>query len=205
MNISFNGNAFDGINNYIFNKKHLNINQNIIAEGAKFEGLWSEAIVVFDPKKNSTKPSDNWVSPNNITYQPNITVFYKYFSLYVTNYTIRTRTDTNAVVSLPVSWKFEGSYNKIDWYELHSIKNTDDLIKDFRYHTYECKSIGAFQYFRFTMTDKNINELWHFHVSKIEFFGILYTKQNPFIKQSCKDQFQYLKTNLILIQLLIIK
>ena len=184
MNVPLKANWYDGINNLLFNKKHYDIKKHLTVKGEKHEDIWGDPIVVFDPLKNTSAPSDNFVTPNNkdkVTFS----VFYKFYSLQLTNYTIRTRTEGD--INLPTGWKLEGSFDEINWQLLHNTTHCQDLLKNSGNHTYECNQNGAFRYFRFTMTELNTggngnNPNYHFHVSKVEFFGTLISMANPFIK-----------------------
>ena len=175
MEIPFTGDEFDGINTYLFQKKKINMEYNVLAEAETYPG-WGEPIFVIDPSNENR--SNDWVCPNN-QYLSNITFSYKFFAFNLTHYTIKTRI-SNDIKNFPLGWKLEGSVDKYSWIELHSISDTNDLEYVGAYHTYECKNSGYFSNFRLTMTQENSNEAWSFHVNRVEFFGSIVTTKNPF-------------------------
>ena len=94
MEFKYTGQAFNGINNYLFLQRKLNLTHNIEVYGKTNSDSFSSPIVVFDPSLvNSTSQSDQWASPNN-DKENYFTAHYKYFTIEVQNYTIQTRTDT---------------------------------------------------------------------------------------------------------------
>ena len=188
VEISYQGIGLDGINNFLFNKKKLKVEQHIEYEGEKHSNGWGDPLVVIDPLKNSTSTYDNYVSPNNETLAYFI-ITYKYFALSVSNYTIRTRTHKD-IENFPMSWSVEGSYNHQEWTKIHSTNNLHDLLYVNASKTYESESPKPFSSFRFRMTGLNsgkngTNRNWVFHVSKIEFFGSFFSTKDPFVKHTC--------------------
>ena len=118
-------------------------------------------------------------------------VYNKY--LRVNKHTIRTRTD--AVGNMPKGWALEASYNGEKWLTLHSINNSTDLSIKSASNTYQCNSNGAFSQFRIRMIEKNtgdplnnISPNYIFHISKIEFFGTIFTTKNPFLTISLNNK-----------------
>ena len=188
VEIPYQGIGLDGINNFLFNKKKLKVEQQIDFEGEKYSSAWGDPLVVVDPLKNSTSAYDNYVSPDNESLAYFI-ITYKYFALSVSNYTIRTRTHNN-FQHFPVSWSVEGSYNRQEWTMIHSINNSHDLLYVNASKTYESESPKPFSSFRFRMTGLNSGtnfqyRNWYFHVSKIEFFGSFFSTKDPFVKLTC--------------------
>ena len=137
---------------------------------------------MFDPTIIGTSYKENWVTKPKLSYLPNISAFYKHYSLLLTHYTIQTRNDGKKE-NLPVSWKLEGSTDSFIWYELHSVNNSRDLIDDI-HATYQVNCSGSFRHFKITMT-LNTGHNTHFHLSKIEFFGTIYGITNPFLRPTC--------------------
>ena len=62
MNIPLKGDAFDGINNLLFNKMQFNIEDHLICKGSIYTDDWSGSIGVFDPLTNGTTKLDNYVT-----------------------------------------------------------------------------------------------------------------------------------------------
>ena len=158
--------SFHGVNYLLFSKRGYDINQHVVAEGVPYTG-WASAINVFDPNGDST-----WVSPYSCDYLPNVTVFYKKYAIFLTDYTIQAR-NGDLSENMPQSWKLEGSFDKKSWTKLHNITKTKDLDTTKKKKSYSCQSVGAFRYFRISMTEENLNGNNHFHIFRIEFFGKL--------------------------------
>ena len=205
MKIPYNDNAFDGINNFLFNKKGLPIEHHVVAEGVKYSEEWGDPIIIVDPLKNSGNTYDNFASYNSesLSY---FTIQYKSFLISVNNYTIRTRTH-NLNDNFPNSWKVEGSNDGNSWNLIHSISKTNNLSYVNAYKTYPSHDTNYYSFFRFKMTEKTQasatwDPSWVFHVSKVEFFGSLAFTKNPYIKQTC---IKYKTSNFLLFITTILK
>ena len=203
--VPYKNNAFDGINNYLFNKKKLKLRQQVTAEGEKYDETQADPIVIIDPSNDGTETIDNFASKNNesLAY---FTFHYKYFALSVKNYTIRTRTDSPQE-NFPLSWKVEGSNDGNSWNKIHSTNNTEELRSTGALKTYESEDLNYYSFFRFTMTDLNSgggwwDQNWIFHVSKVEFFGSFALTKDPFAILTC---FQKKLCNNLLFMITIIK
>ena len=190
MEIPFQGNHFDGINNYLFNRKKLDIHKHLICSGFKNAegGDWGDPIIVFDPLKNSSSKNDNFAS-ESAEERSYIKCQYRYFAILANNYTIRTRTD-GLFENYPLSWNVEVSFDGEIWNPIHSIHNTTHLRYNNAYSTYPTNSTKYSSFFRIIMTEKNsgaetYGPNWVLHLSKIEFFGSFVTTLNPFIKLTC--------------------
>ena len=188
IEVPYRNSAFDGINNYLFNKKKLKLRQQVIAEGEKFDETRPDPIVIIDPLRNGDGAGDNFASKNDksLAY---FMFHYKNFALSVENYTIRTRTDSPAV-NFPLSWKVEASNDGNSWNRIHSKNNTKDLSSLGALRTYESENLHYYSFFRFTMTDLNIGgggwtNNWIFHISKVEFFGSFALTKDPFAILTC--------------------
>ena len=186
--IPFQDDPFDGINNFLFNKKKLEIENHVLDEGTKFNNEWGDPIVVIDPLKNSTSKSDNFASEGSESLAYFI-IQYKYFALSIKNDTIRTRTH-NVNENFPKSWKVEGSYDGNQWDLIHSINDTLHLCYVNASKTYPSQNTNFYSFFRFTMTKENsggskTSPNWIFHVSKVEFFGSYVLMKDPFAKITC--------------------
>ena len=194
MNVSYHRERpFDGINNYLFNKKRFDIQKNLEVHGEKHVAISVNPIEIFNPLTTSS----NFATVNDQN-KAKVPVFYNDFLLNITHYTIRARTG-DFIENMPKGWKLEGLLNQKDeWITLHSISNTNEILLGNSYHTYQCTNTGVFSQFKITMTqpstgENNQGSNYIFHLNKIEFFGMVYTKRNPFIKPTCKSLYITMK------------
>ena len=184
MIIPYKESPFDGINNYLFNKKRLDIQRHIVDEGIRYSETWGNPIVIVDPLRNSSKEIDNFASVNTELHAY-FTIQYTSFILSVSNYTIRTRTD-NINEHFPNSWDVEGSNDGQSWNLIHYINNTEQLSYVSASHTYPTIDSNYYSFFRFKMTNiTSAKSSWIFHVSKVEFFGSFAFTKNLFAKITC--------------------
>ena len=184
--MTYNGDPFDGINKLLFQKKGFDLSSHLYVEGEKYQSEnWADPIHLFNPGNTNNFASVN--SKENCY----VLVRYKYYLIHLTNYTLRTRNGTNGEENMPKGWKLEASSDGNHWTLLHSVSKSDHLIHLNSNHTYECNNSGSFDYFKITMTETNTGTKeqmpnYHFHLSRIEFFGTLYSSGNPFLKPTCR-------------------
>ena len=141
MFIAPGNNPFDGFFSYLYMTNPDNFAQTVIPTGERYTDEWGEPDVIFNPIIDGTSKSQNWASKSD----SNASVFVRLvnFSILLTNYTFKTRTDDNNLI-FPRGWELYGSQDSYEWYLLHSIDNTDDLMGTGRFKQYECRRVNYF-------------------------------------------------------------
>ena len=177
MNIPFTGsNTFNGIITFLYNKKRESFFRDVEAFGIKHTAVWADPINVFTPGNTRDFASKNNV---NLSF---IILHLKKEMIQISNYSFLARV-SNSNSNLPVSWKLEGSLDNTSWNLIHYVKYTDDLNESKKFATYEVESSFPFNHFRLTLLKTNVENVYHLHVNRLEFFGTVYG--NPFLINSC--------------------
>lgn len=172
---------FKGFVNFFTKKSNNNIMNYITAEGAT---LWGPAYTCINYSITGTEPSDQWASPQE---KENANIFFTFlFPIYLKYYTLRTFTYSSG--TLPKGWIVEGSNDKMKWTRIDTKENRSEFTKTGDYHTFTCDSPSLFaRYIRFNLTTPNSIGRYHFHISRIEFFG---TINNYGIVKTCSRNAQ---------------
>ena len=156
---------FNGFINYFY--KRTNVFSFFKAEGTKYTSGWADASSVIDYSITCTVESCNWVSSNEQSY----IVFTFECPIYLTHYTLRTRTDYNE--SFPVSWTVECSYDDDSkWFTVDTKTNREELKGQGAYHTFQCdKTFMYAKKIRIWCKGTTNTNYYAFHLSRVEFFG----------------------------------
>ena len=162
---------FDGFVNY-FTKNRVKISKYFTAEGSNFSG-WGNPSTTLDYSITSTKSSDQWVSASG---DPKI-VFTTKCPIYLTHYRLRTRTD-NTADTFPVSWKVEGQSNNGTWSLIDTKTDRTELCAIGANATFECDTPMSINKIKISVSKTSLHQ--HFHLSRIEFFGIMNITQCSF-------------------------
>ena len=98
------------------------------------------------------------------------------FRLVITHYSLRQGQVDGA--SALTRWKLQGSNDKMNWEELETIYNKDDVQftapSPFYTGTWSVGGeVGAFRYFRVFQTGNNSSKKYGIYLSGIELFGML--------------------------------
>ena len=123
---------------------------------------------------------DQFASIYEVEY-PNITFQFKY-PIYVTNYTLRTRTQVPDEHH-PTSWKFDISSDGSEYISIHEKKGDTSLRGLNKSVIFKCDNPSKGKYLRLTMTEKSTksetknDQGWWFHLSRVEFFGNIYLNE----------------------------
>ena len=95
-----------------------------------------------------------------------------YSPIYLTAYTLRTRTD-DLSEAFPRTWKVEGSYDNISWFEVDEQIDSDKLSHLSAEYTFPCKNPALLKHMKITLTQANWGipqEIYRFHLSRVDFF-----------------------------------
>ena len=162
---------FGGFVNYFTIKSKGNISKYIIAEGEMYSNFGPPSTTI-DYSITGTDRSDQWVSPQPIE-SANIVYTFKY-PLFLTHYTMKTRTDVDG--SFQTDWLVECSNDKKKWTRIDTKNNINDFAKVGDYFTYQCDKPSIYaKYVRFNLTSVTYRGCYHFHISRMEFFGRMLT------------------------------
>ena len=162
---------FDGFVNY-FTKKRIKISKYFTAEGSNHND-WGEPSTTLDYSITETDTKSQWASAFN---EANITYTSK-CPIYLTHYRLRTRTDSISD-NFPVSWKVEGVSGDDSLHLIDTKTDRTELNKTGGNATFECDNPMSFNKFKITLTKSS--NCQHFHLSRIEFFGIMNITQCSF-------------------------
>ena len=161
---------FDGFVNF-FTKRRVKISKYFTANGSTHPG-WGKPSTTLDYSITSTESYMQWASMSGI---PNATYKSK-CPIYLTHYRLRTRTCGEA--NMPISWKVEGLSDDGSWSLIDTKTDRTELTKTGANATFKCDNPMSFNEIKFTAT-KTTGWL-HFHLSRIEFFGIMNITQCSF-------------------------
>ena len=129
--------------------------------------------------KNMEK-KDQYVSIYEVEY-PNITFHFKY-PVYITNYTLRTRT-ISPDEHYPTDWELSISPDGKKYTLLDKRESISDLIGTGNSILLECQTPSKGNHVKLMMTEKSTksptknDQGWWFHLSRVEFFGRIYLQE----------------------------
>ena len=101
-----------------------------------------------------------------------VQVHFLQHQLKLTNYTLKSH---SGLGNFFMSWVLEGSNNGIDWIQLDSHENCNDLKGPSLVHTYSCKDAPPMTFFRIQQTGETSSHANYLIIAKMELFGTLYT------------------------------
>ena len=172
---------FNGIVNFFNNIPRHSFQEFISASTDAKHPDWGPPSTLIDYSIEGTSEQDQFTTDKTIPY-PNITFQFKY-PIYVTNYTLRTRTKEPDEHN-PTSWKLDISSDGSNYISIDEEKSVTSLSGLNTSIIFKCDNPSKGKYLRLTMTDKSsssINNkderLWWFHLSRVEFFGNIYLNE----------------------------
>jgi len=179
---------FNGFINYFH--KRTDVFSFFKAESEAYNNNWGDASKVINYSITGNHPLSQWVSPPDPS--KSYIVFNFKCPIYLTHYTLRTRTDISE--NFPVSWIVECSYDGKNWFLVDTKVDRKELLDVYANWTYKCDR--AFMYakkIRIWCKKTTSSDLNHFHLSRVEFFGKMDIEEckPPFssnIKYSCKHR-----------------
>ena len=188
------GNEFNGIVYYFNNIRGHSFDDFITANGSTFQN-WGPPTTLINYSITGTNASDQWVSPNN---ESEAFVVLKFeYPIFITNYTLQTRTDTDEKVALPKSWSLTCSFDGINYFPTSDI--TSDILLNHRIGTFPVNTSTICQYVKFQMTSNSSNGSWHFHLSRVELYGSVISLSNDLCPHfTCRNTFIGFGISLIL-------
>ena len=186
MDVKYTGEPFNGIISILSQKNRNNFYDAVDVEGIKYDD-WADPNILINYSCNLETKECNWVSPSSIDESYFIVNFKKY-AIIPSHYTIRTRTDQDE--NHPLKWEVSVSYDKSEWKLLQSIE-TNDLCGKGKYATYSIPYPKPIKHIKVSMTGFNGGKHYHFHITRVEFFGMVYTTMNPFNEKSCNYYLEY--------------
>ena len=160
--------SFDGLVNYISKIPNKYVFDFISTEGTPY-GQWGSPNNVLDYSITGTSTNEQWVSPSDKDSSFLLFTFVQ-FDFYITDYTLRTRTDTDAR-AFPKYWKVDGSIDKTNWFNIDTKEQRNELTSTGAYATFHCDNASKVRYLKIQMTEKSLYDWYNFHVSRVEFFG----------------------------------
>ena len=160
-------NPFNGFVAF-FNKKNK-ISNYISASGRSESAEWGPPSTVLN-YNDCFNTSCQWASPGIHNNQYSFIIFEFSCPTLVTHYTLQTRTENTG--NFPVSWNVEASLDNINWYLIDQKEDRNELKSISAYYRYKCDNNNLIyaKYIRMWLT-KSSTEKFHFHISKIDFFG----------------------------------
>ena len=164
---------FDGFVQFFTKKGRGNVYRYITAEGVGVDS-WGPASTVLDYSIKGTDITDQWVSKGE---EANANIVFTFsIPIYLTNYTMRTRTDNNRHESYQRNWVVEGSNNKSNWFIIDTKANNQKFQENGDVATFMCDSPTKYvEYVRIRLTAATHEEYsrsyWYLHISRVEFFG----------------------------------
>ena len=194
---------FNGFINYFY--KRTDVFSFFKAEGEKYTYAWADASSVINYSITCTNVSCQWVTPSD--QSKSYIVFTFECPIYLTHYTLRTRTD--APGNTPVTWTVECSHDDDStWFVVDTKENREELKEQGAYHTFKCDE--AFMYakkIRIWCKGTTTPSGYHFHLSRAEFFGKMDVSQCklPFsVNRRCTCKRRYFSPPLLSLVLLMI-
>ena len=161
-------NPFNGFVAF-FNRKNQIFNY-ILASGSVEPGNWGSPNTVL--KNNDCySQSCQWASPSDNNNDRSFIVFSFTCPTLITHYTLKTRTDDSE--NFPVSWKVEASIDNSNWYLIDLKENRNELKRISAYYKYKCDNNNLIyaKYIRIWLSKTSTSNKFHFHLSKVDFFG----------------------------------
>ena len=168
IHIPYKDEPFSGIVNFFNNVPYHEFTEFMNVEAYKYNDTqndWGFPITIINYSITGTSNLDQWVSPNNKD-QAYFNLSFKY-PIYITNYTLKTRSGT-VLENLPKGWNVSCIFHNKEFVIADSQK--DQNLNISRQQTYKIQNPMICQNIQVKMTEK-YSDKWHFHVSRIEFFG----------------------------------
>ena len=161
-----------GVIHYLYNKYNKIYDQIIETNQSSIHDVWSGSWVLVNISASGNSRSDNFASID--APKSNFSIVLKSHFLYISHYTLQTRTDTNNNQHFPTGWIFEGSSDGIHWNNIDEVEHTSVFQNFSQSEIFECQQKGLYSHFKFTQTLENNHGYNYFVLHKVEFFGILY-------------------------------
>ena len=156
----------DGIVHFFNNIPNDNVYNYINVEGESYSG-WGPPDTVINYSISSNSPNDQWVSPREQQYS--FIVFHFKYPLFLTHYTIKTRTDKSE--TFPRYWVVDAYNDSTTSVRIDTIENDNHLTSRGAYHTYKTKQNILLSTLKITLTRATLESRFHFHISRVEFYG----------------------------------
>ena len=152
---------FDGFIN-LFTRKRVNVSDYFTATGDYVWG-WGTPACLIDYYCTTQWAGD---------YCKGIATFESKCPIYMTHYRLRTR--IGASVNMPVSWNINGSLDNETWTRIDTKKDRKELLYAGNSSTFKIDNPMTLRYFRISLAGTTGD--FNFHLSRIEFFGVMWTK-----------------------------
>ena len=166
------GEGFNGFVTY-FTKKYgtYRIYNFFTAEGNYDPNGWGPASTVLN-YSTTNKCKDQFVTMGDAE-TAFLQINFKFSPIYLTSYTIRTRTCPDQE-AMPESWIVQGSYDNKTWFDMDEVSNSDKLLTLEAFDTFHCKNPALVKHVRIKLTEANWHSQYRFHISRVDFFGEMY-------------------------------
>ena len=171
---SYHNKDYEGIVNF-FNNIPSHSFTEFISASAECHADWGPPLNILNYSITGTNHNNQFASLDS-KENANITLKFKY-PIYFNKYTLRTRTDGDNVNILN-SWVVEGSLKDEKFEEIDS-QDDNNILRNNLEATFSCKTPKLVTSIRIKLTKpsgkENDKDKWHLHLSRVEFYGTIYT------------------------------
>ena len=158
---------FSGIVNFFNNIPSHSFTEYIQADGiTSTSDNWGPPTTIINYSITGTETQDQWVTPDD--EELSFVLFSLTYPIYITHYTLKTRSQELITENLAKGWDVFCSYDNETFAKIDSQTNQD--LEEKRFQTYECDTPMVCKYIKIKLT-QNSDGKWHFHLSRVEFFG----------------------------------
>ena len=171
---SYHNKDFDGIVNFFNNIPLHSFSEYISAYGV-VSGVWGPPTTVINYSITGNGKSDQFASIESENLA-NITIKFVY-PIYFKKYTLRTRID-GLEENILTSWVVECSMDD-EKFTTVDTQNNNPILREKKKATFTCSNPIISKTIRIRVTspsgNKDQTDLYHLHLSRVEFYGSIYT------------------------------